>query len=158
MIAAMNLASGVLENFRTVVLSVLAASTTGGRFHQVAYRRVLETGSVPGADGYFSVAAPSVRLGRPFFGGPDVIRDIDVVIDVLYFRSADRRTSQRNGWQDLARIGDLCENPVNGNWASTGIRSVTKWGCLETKTLPQAELWTARFVAEWQQPGAYPGA
>jgi len=148
-------ASVILDTMKANVLAVIAASTTGGRFFQVAYRRALEHGPTPGADGYFSVEAPSARLGRPFWGGPDVIRLVNVVIDVAYFRFENRRQSQRNGWQDLARIGDLCENPPNGHWSSTGIRAVTRWGGIESRQLPRSEIWTTRFEVEWQQPGAY---
>jgi len=148
-------ASAIVDTFTANVLKVIAASTTGGRFFQVAYRRALEHGPNPGCDGFFSVEVPSARLGRPFWGGPDVVRVFDCVIDVAYFRFEDRRRSQRNGWQDLARIGDLCESPPNGNWSGTGIRSVTKWGGIASRQLPRSEIWTTRFEVEWQQPGAY---
>lgn len=147
--------SGIIDQFVANVRAILHGTQRGGRFLEAGYRRKLEDSPAGGANGMFHVEAVTGKQGRPFWGGPDTIRELGVNVRVAYWRSADRRQANRDAIADSARIGDLCENPANYSYATTGIRSVRMLGAARVVNAPQLEIWEVRFTVEWEQTGVY---
>jgi len=151
-VAQSRLASTVIDQFVRNVSLILSGTQNGGRFLQAGYRHTLEVYDRGGINGMYHVECTGARQARPFWGGTDAVRELDVVIRVAYWRIADRRRSNRDAAADMARIGDLCESPAGYAFQDVGIRSVKLVSANRATNTEHLEVWEAKFTVEWEQP------
>lgn len=162
---SVQLVTAMLSQFdaNIALITTEAANPQGGGFKPSGYRFTSDKVPDSEAEGMYYLDVPRVAPKERFWGTGENIWTGTVTAQIAYYRGGgdaggvdggDRRTVANRANDDCMRLSDVCENPLNYNANTTGIRWIRYLGHKRLFDLKKYEVWTVDFAVEWRSDKA----
>jgi hypothetical protein len=148
----------MLAQFGTMIEMITSENVNpaGEGFRPSRYRMVPEEEPDSGLEGLYFVDLPSTDGKEPYFGTGRNIWRGDVTVQLGFARaggdagSGDRASVRDTANDDCMKVSDVCENPLNYDAQSSGIRIIKYRRHARSFDGKRSEVWTVTFAVEWE--------